>query len=395
MSIDAADAAIDAAVDTLPAADVEYADTASAPSNSADAEAVNGEIASPKDTPCNPDEARALIRKAITAANDFQSAVGELLARRAHIALGYDTPSRMIVHEFSGNLINPRTNKPITDNYLHRMARVAMLLWHVADVTGYQIGDLSLSEHALRQVSQASGGVNDVDLNDEIRARLQQFDTPPTVAQVDEVVLGTIHDFAARGKNPPEPEPATASADVDDDAGGDQPVGGDSPGGAGGGPQPAATPTTTDDTDDLDDVQADGPSITLESTPADVAADGQSAEPSVPTPSVSGAFDIALPDDFAAQISDLDMTSALQHVRTAADVRRVLRDIGRIYELLPKIVDVKKQVPHIVDAIEDAELDALRAELDTTSEAVDWAEQARAVIAEALSEVQIRYDETI
>ncbi len=384
MSIDAADAAIDAAVDNLTTATSE---AGGEPENlPATDGAVDGVVTRSADAPCSAEEARELIQKAITAANSFQSAVGELLARDAHIALGYASGREMIVREFSGTVINPRTNKPITDNYLHRMARVAMLLWHVADITGHDAADLRLPEHALRQVSRADGGVNDVDTIDLVSERLQQLDNP-SADEVNDVLEDTVRDMGRRNKNP-EPVDSVPDDDTTDDSHEGEPSGG-RPTDRADRPNPTAHPRDNSAADNDGGFESD------DASGGDAADRSDSDSPSGPAPSVAGAFDIALPDDFDAQISELDTASALQHMRKAGDVRRVLRDIQRIYELLPTLVEVKKQVPHIIDAIEDAELDALKAELDGADNSVDWAAQARAVIVDALGEVRIRYDEAI
>lgn len=70
-------------------------------------------------------------------------------------------------------------------------------------------------------------------------------------------------------------------------------------------------------------------------------------------------------------------------MRTASDLRRVMHDIGRIYELLPAIVDIQSGVPHVVDAIDDDELAAFKSELFGRDEAMTWVEQARTTIATA------------
>ncbi|WP_042377274.1 hypothetical protein [Gordonia alkanivorans] len=388
MSIDAADAVIDAEVDNLPGP-----------------QGVKGVVTEAATGPCSADEARALIRKARAAADTFQASVAELLARRAHIALGYDTPREMIVREFSGSIRNPRTNKPITDNYLHRIARVALLLWQVAEITGLDMDGLHLSEYALRQVSRAAGGMHDVDVIDAIRQNVQRLPQPPSVDQVNEVVADTLRQLGHRVDDsvdsPAVPQAATAVGDfgdADDEHGSDDPTSLSGPGSV-----PAEFTTAQFDAGDSDE---SGPGASRSGSGA---TKPESSGPDSETPTPQGrdgaveftpgtattAFDTSLPEDFAAQISDLDMTATLQHVRTATDLRRVLRDVGRIYDLLPEIAKVRSQVPHIVDAIEDSELDALRNELRATEAAVNWAEQARAVIGDALGEVQIREDEAL
>ncbi|MFC0313596.1 hypothetical protein ACFQNE_02970 [Gordonia phosphorivorans] len=371
-SISEADAAIDAELDGL-----ELVSAGAAPV---------GDIVDAADTPCTADEARALIRRAVNAANDFYSAIAELLSRQGHAALGYDSPRQMISQELSGMLVNPRTGKPVSDTHLRRMTRVAWLAWSIAQNTGVDMSELKISERAVRSISAAAAGLDDVDLIDDITARMAEIG-PDGPDEVNDIINGALTSYNERREQDVDNDP-----DLDDGSGegGEQAAAGRRPAGGGGGDGAgfhadaggAGGVETEPDSDGHGDGEAAAP------------ADAQPAAPR-PAASLTEIFDTGLPDGVEASVSDSEVYSVLSHMRTAADVRRVLADITRIHALLPEITKIRKQVPHIIDAIDDDELAAIETELRSTDSAVEWAAEARQVISDGLEEVQIRLDEAI
>lgn len=370
MTITDADAAIDADL-----ADLQLVDAAPA---------AEGPVVDVASTPCSAEEARTLIGRAMTAANDFYAAIGELLSRNGHVALGYDSPRQMLSQELSGMLTNPRTKQPLSDTHLRRMTRVAWLAWSISQATGIDVNDLEIPERQLRAISAASAGTDDADVIEDISDRLSESGVrePGEVNNVIREQLSTYPERAAKG--------AVGSKRDDgaeqDDAG----RGVDSPGqphsGSGGADRSGSSPGGAADAsrDYEDESGDDGPADAPLTAP----------DPPKPPPSVTSFFDTAVPDGVPT-VSDLDVSSALTHMRTAADIRRAMLDAVRILELLPAIAKIEKSVPHVIDAIDDDDLDAIRKELTGTETATKWATTTLAVIAEALEEVDTRIDEAI
>lgn len=350
---------------------------------------IHGEVVDTTTTPCSADEAKELISKAITAADEFQSAVAELLSRQAHIALGYDSPRDMIIDQFSGALLNPRTKKPLSRTHLRRLARVTWVMWVVASHTQVDIGDINLSENALRSISSAESGLEDRDLIDAMLKRIDQLGVSGPDG-INEVLNEAVHNWSdfketvAQNDSDDNAPSTDASGEEADGADDSTELAASKPAGPGsqpsGGQQDRSPSPDTKHRDTADDEAGAG---------EDAGDDLDDAQ------SLISVFEDSIPDGLENRISDLDVNAALAHMRTAADVRRALRDIAAIYALLPTITSIRKDVPEIIDNIDDDELAALRAELATGNEAVDWAEKARAVIAESLSEVQIRFDTAI
>lgn len=368
-AIDDADAAIDADL-----AEMALVDQAPA--------ATDGEVVDIASTPCTAEEARELIGKAVTAANDFYEAVGELLSRKGHVALGYDSPRQMLSRELAGMLHNPRTGQPLSDTHLRRMTRVAWLAWSIAQSTGIDMSQLHITERQVRSISAASAGADDTDLIEDIKDRLTELD-PKGPDQVNDIIGDALESFEERAarKEQQQAGPPDRGDDVDD--GSTRPSGGTSDGGSareGQASRPRAD--SVEDEDDLDDGIDDVP------------AEAPSSAPPAPKPSVTSIFDTAMPEG-ATEVSDFDVSSALVHMRTAADVRRAMHDAVRILEMLPAIAKIEKTVPHVIDAVDDDDLDAIRKELTGTEAATKWATKTLAVIAEALEEVDTRIDEAV
>lgn len=388
-----ADAEIDATVDEVEA-------TGSAAGAALANSTVGGEIAEHSTTPCSPDEARALIATAISAANTFQETITELLSRQAHLALGYTTPSEMILRELSGSVVNPRTKRPMTNTHLRRMTRIAMLLWNVADITGLDAAELSVPEYTLRSVATSEAGVGDMELVDVINQRIQELKaTAPD--EISQIIVDCARNYpeakaaaaeAAKQKelDPAEPSsenpPTTYDVDDDDYDDGDdegaedvRPKGGNLAASAGGASDAAAATdqgSRTPQRDTTDGSTSDSP-------------------PPEPPISVSSVFDTEIPEGLDVSVSDFETGKALEHMRTAIDVRRVINDINQIFALLPTLTEIRNKVPQIIDSFDDPELTALQDEFETSDRAIEFAAQARTVIADALTEVQTRFDEAV
>lgn len=343
--------------------------------------APNAEVVSAADTPCTAEEARALIRRAVNAANEFYSAIAELLSRQGHTALGYDSPRQMIARELSGMLVNPRTGKPVSDTHLRRMTRVAWLAWSIAQNTGIDMDQLQISERDVRSISAASAGPDDSDLIDDINARLAEVSTDAP-DEVNDIIAESLSSFEQRkaageiGSRGSAGEPETSA-------------------GTSGQPQEQA-PRASDEPDGAVGAGVDEhDQVPVQVDPAVSGDDKLPAAPAPKTPaaSVASIFDTELPEGVEGTVSDTAIESALAHMRTAADVRRVMADITRIYQLLPTLTEIKDKVPHIVDAVDDDDLAALTEQIRSTDQAVDWAATARTVLAEALHEVDVRNEE--
>ncbi|KJR10478.1 hypothetical protein [Gordonia sihwensis] len=370
-AIDDADAAIDADL-----AEMELVDQAPA---------TDGEVVDIASTPCTEEEARALIKKAVTAANTFYEAVGELLSRKGHVALGYDSPRQMLSRELAGMLQNPRTGEPISDTHLRRMTRVAWLAWSIAQSTGIDMSMLHITERQVRSISAASAGADDTDLIDDIKDRLTEL-KPTGPEQINDIITDRLETYEERTARKEQQASVPAHADNDDD---DDEAGAPSGGPSGGGsPRDGRASRPRADSTDDGDVDMDDDGID------DVPAEAPVPAPPAPKPSVTSIFDTAMPEG-AVEVSDFDVSSALVHMRSAADVRRAMHDAVRILELLPEIAKIEKSVPHVIDAVDDDDLDAIRKELTGTEAATKWATKTLAVIAEALEEVDTRIDEAV
>lgn len=383
MTITDADAAIDAEIDAID----QLVDKAPAVTSHDE-----GTIVDAASSPCNAEEARALIRRAITASTDFYDAIDELLTRQGHVALGYDSPRQMLSRELAGMLTNPRTGKPVSDTHLRRMTRVAWLAWSIAQTTDIDMSKLSLTERSVRSISAAAAGVNDVDLIDEIHTRLTEVgaEGPDQVNEIVHDVLANFEEGQATKDREPQKKPAPATPDddyddLDDDAGGGPSrapgagTGGQPPEQGGRG-RPDPTSGNHDEPDDTD--LATGPG-----------AEAETPTPPAP-PSVTSLFDTAMPAGIEPA-SDYDVSSVLTHMRSAADVRRAMTEAVRILNLMPEITKIQKSVPHVIDAIDDDDLDAIREELTGTEKSVKWATKTLEVIAAAIEEVDVRIDEAI
>ncbi|MDN5757152.1 MAG: hypothetical protein L0H59_01265 [Tomitella sp.] len=336
------------------------------------------DVQGPGSGPCSPDEARSLIVKAATAADTFASTMQELFRRRAHEALGYPTPRAMLLGEFKGSLINPSTGKPYSDAHVHRMARVAWLTWAIAERTGVDMADLEIPERTLREIPSGRGRGGDRDVVDKIASRAADLAENGRASADD--VSGVIDDVVNEeaGRTPPTPRRPVEDGDEGAD-GALSDADGAGAGPAAGGSQPH---------------DYDGYSGTAD-------ADAESDADAGPTSDAAGAGGAAVdafgaaPDPLAATSSNgMDMQAAMAALREHGDFTRVLQEINVIGEQLPTVTAVQDKLPGFLDAVDDDELHAFRAQLVETKDFITKAADAKAAIDAVVDETDFRIEDS-
>jgi hypothetical protein len=339
------------------------------------------DITAPGEGACSREEARALIAKAIGAAETFQSVMMELFSRKAHVALGYSTPREMLLCEFKDTILNPATGKPYSDSHIHRMARVAWLAWAIAERTGVDMADLRIPERPLREIASGFGGRNDRDLVDEIEQRValvaQDKDAAPDL--VDSVINDVLNEASGRSprlpRDPDSIPPEAPDGDFDSIQG---------EGEFGGRASKPKRRTADDDVEDADGIDSRPSDRTSGESPSALSAFGDTSNtdshqaPPLPTPP-----------------GGLDMGAALKALRESGDFTRTLQEIISIGERLPQVAAVEAKLPEFLDALDDSELAGFKSLLSRTTEFLDAAESAKRAIDAVLAETDVRIDETL
>ncbi|MBM4568976.1 hypothetical protein GS489_06730 [Rhodococcus hoagii] len=347
---------------------------------------LEADVRAPGEGPCSPDEARALISKAIDAADTFQSTMRELFRRRAHEALGYPTPREMLLGEFKGSLINPRTGAPYGDSHVHRMARVAWLTWAVAERTGVDMTELDIPERPLREISPGVDRAGDRDLVDQIADRVEEVarGKHATADDVSSVIDDVINEAAGR-KPRPEPDPDDVRPAAPDGAF-------DSIQGEGENGGRAVSPRNTGSKDDFDEDYE--PAESTPRTPAsgrtDHAGTGGAAADAFGDPN-----DFALPPTPPGMLDGalLDMGAAMAALREHGDFVRNLEDINAIGERLPTVTAVRDKLPNFLDSVDDTELHSFRQQLAAAKDFLDNAIEAKRALDAVLEETDFRIDD--
>lgn len=341
-----------------------------------------GDVRAAGEGPCSPDEARELISKAIDAADTFQSTMRQLFVRRAHEALGYPTPREMLLSEFRGSLINPRTGAPYGDSHVHRMARVAWLTWAVAERTGVDMTELEIPERPLREISPGVDRAGDRDLVDQIADRVDQIarGKHATADDVSGVIDDVINENAGRKPRAlPDPDdvpPEAPSGDFDSIQG---------EGEFGGRAVSPRKPATSNDED------VDG-SYSPDSGPQPAHGGGQNG---AATAAFEGGGNENLPPvpPGAHDGTHLDMKSAMTALREHGDFVRHLQDINSIGERLPDVAAVRSKLPDFLDAVDDTELHAFRSQVAAAKDFLEEAIAAKSALDAVLEESDFRIDD--
>ncbi|UTM40081.1 hypothetical protein MX572_25890 (plasmid) [Rhodococcus pyridinivorans] len=344
------------------------------------------DVRSASEGPCSPEEARALISKAIDAADTFQSTMRELFRRRAHEALGYPTPREMLLGEFKGSLINPRTGAPYGDSHVHRMARVAWLTWAVAERTGVDMTELAIPERPLREISPGVDRAGDRDLVDRIADRVADVarSKRATADDVSEVIDEVINEAAGRTprreRDPDDTRPEVPEGNFTSIQG---------EGEFGGRAVSPRNGSKTGFDDDVDGDYDDG-------APGRPAGSGR-----VPAGTGGAAADaFGDPSDFVpptppgmADGALLDMGAAMAALREHGDFVRTLEDINAIGERLPTVTAVRDKLPDFLDAVDDSELHSFKQQLVAAREFIDNAIEAKRAVDAVLEETEFRIDD--
>jgi hypothetical protein len=335
------------------------------------------DITPPGEGACSREEARALIAKAIGAAETFQSVMMELFSRKAHVALGYSTPREMLLCEFKDTILNPATGKPYSDSHIHRMARVAWLAWAIAERTGVDMADLRIPERPLREIASGFGGRNDRDLVDEIEQRVAQVaqdkDAAPDL--VDSVINDVLNEASGRSprlpRNPDSIPPEAPDGDFDS-------IQGEGEFGGRATKPKRQPPNDDDELDSEPHERGSGHNHGALTAFGDDSTKGHATTPPIP-----------------AAPGGLDMGAALKALRESGDFTRTLQEIISIAERLPQVTSVQEKLPEFLDALDDSELGGFKSLLSRAAEFLGTAEAAKRAIDAVVAETDLRIDETL
>lgn len=188
---DRADAALDEVLSGTPAVDQPTEDTGvSEPDTPEPLDA--GTIIDPdrSDTAevCTVDEARELVDKARAAIVTVDEVMGEIIRRRAWIAMGYDEPREFWIKEFGPDADHPAYGRA----QVYRTARVLTVIYAIQQRVGDPDLALSVSEYALRQIPAGKDGINDEVLVEAIGRAVDDLPEDATGRDVQDIVNDKI-----------------------------------------------------------------------------------------------------------------------------------------------------------------------------------------------------------
>ncbi|TCJ75793.1 UNVERIFIED_ORG: hypothetical protein EDC92_11736 [Dietzia maris] len=329
----------------------------------------HGTLAAHDDGPCSIEEAEELVDRAIKAAETFYDTIHEIIRRQAWVPLGYPNPAELMLRKLGSTTVNPKTGKPYSRAHVHRMARVAWMLWAISSRTGVDPGDLSIPEKTLRDLP--GGTKDDPALVDLIERRVADaaLDGNASPDNVQEVIDATVAE-AIGGYD---------EEDFVDDRGGPlQSIQSDGPSEGGGeGRRERGSSSRSDDFDEDDYEDDDG-------------APGDAVGPARP------AYDAFTDggDDFDEDDAPTtDAASALSQMRSSANFIKTLEDIGEIGKSLPEVSKVKAKLPQFLDIIDDDELDEFKSKLVNCRTILDRVVQAVDAIDATVEEVDLRLED--
>lgn len=326
-------------------------------------------LAANDDGPCSVEEAEALVERAIKAAETFYDTIHEIIRRQAWVPLGYPNPAELLLRKLGNTTVNPKTGKPYSRAHVHRMARVAWMLWAISSRTGVDPGDLSIPEKTLRDLP--GGTKEDPALVDLIERRVADaaLDGNASPDNVQDVIDTTVAE-AINGFD---------DDDFVDDRGGPlQSIRSDGQSEGGGEAKPERGSSARSDVFDEDDYEDDdGPSEDAGelATPAyDAFTDGD--------------------EDFDEDDAPItDAASALSQMRSSANFIRTLDDIDQIGQSLPEVASVKSKLPQFLDIIDDDELDQFKSKLVNCRTVLERLAQAMEAIDATVEEVDLRLED--
>lgn len=321
--------------------------------------------------PCSVEEAEALIEKAIDAAETFYDTINEIIRRQAWVPLGYANPADLMLRKLGNTTINPSTGKPYSRAHVHRMSRVAWMLWAISSRTGVDPGELSIPERTLRDLPGGARG--DSELVDQIERRVADAaaDGNASPDSVQDVIDSAVAEALGMGLD-----------DEDFDGPFDGPLqsirgdGGESTGE--GGRRDGAGSSTRGDDDGFED---------------DDTVDGREGREGPATPAYSAFRDDGYDDADDDDAPVTDATSALSQMRESANFTRTLTDIEQVTQQLSTLLAVKAKLPEFLDIIDDDELDSFKAKLVASRESLEQLPKLLEAIAATVEEVDLRLEE--
>lgn len=120
-------------------------------------------------------QAEKLVGKAIRTASTFAEIMRQLLEGRAWEALGYSNPRDMIRARFTGKLVNPHSGQLYDRRSIQRLANSVWVLWSLAELTGVEPSELTITTSALAAIPTGASGKNHQQLVDNIYADVVKY----------------------------------------------------------------------------------------------------------------------------------------------------------------------------------------------------------------------------
>lgn len=325
------------------------------------------EVAEPGQGPCTEAEAHELVDRAIAAAETFYDTIAEIVRRQAWVPLGHASP-RELMKTALGGVSNPRTGKPYSRAHVHRMARVAWLVWAISERTGLEPGDLKIPERTLREFGGGiDGDIKFVDeVSDRINLALNDKDaSPDDVQDILESALSEGAAEQARGEGRTTGEGGGFDGDFDSsfpDPG---------PGAVGAGSGGGESFDEDFDGTDLDERAAGS---------------GQSASPARDAFEDGGEFG---DENNVPTIND---SEALARMRANDIYIQHLQDIKEVGQHLPAVEAASKELPEFLDPLDDDELEELVDLLKATRGFIQRVESTMSAIDAMIEESEVRLD---
>lgn len=326
-------------------------------------------LAEKDDGPCSIAEAEALVERAIQAAETFYDTIHEIIRRQAWVPLGYPNPAELMLRKLGDTTINPVTGKPYSRAHVHRMSRVAWMLWAISSRTGVDPGDLTIPEKTLRDLP--GGAKGDPALVNLIERRVTEAarDGNASPDNVQDVIDTTVAE-AINGADDDDfvdsrggPLQSLQADGLSEGSGGDRQGRASSPRGDGFG-------------DDFDE--------------DDEGADGGTGGPATPA---QDAFSDGYDDFDEDDAPDTDANVTLKRMRDSMGFMKNLDDIDQIGQKLPEVANVKSKLPEFLDIIDDEELETFKAKLVNCHTVLERLSQAMEAIDATVEEVDLRLED--
>lgn len=257
---------------------------------------------------CSAEEARELVRTARESLVTFETAMSQIVARRAWEPLGYPSPREFVIAEFGPS--DEDSTGRVTRVHAYRLARLVMFLFGLASRLGDDAIAFDMSERALRSIP-ADGGANDAIVIDRVEQRLSEmpdFTTEDAETVVKEEIARARDEIATHGR-----------LDIPDDD----------------------LSSITVDPDLFVDDEVSEPTDEQTTTAADDESEERGNDTDVPAVARDAISDAYAPEPATGAALD-----------TARDFTQMLASLAAITEVAPRL-------PGIVDAATDEELEEL------------------------------------